>query len=114
MTVTIHDRTFHFSKLIIAVTRMAIRDDAAKVIIPQCIRSATSIGANVVEAQQAASKKEFLRYMNIALRSARETNYWLRLLKGTQSQQWFDNGAVQESVELARILASIILKGKRT
>lgn len=51
------------------------------VLSKQILRSGTSIGANIQEAQQAQSKKDFLSKMNIALKEANETQYWLRLLK---------------------------------
>jgi len=47
----------------------------------QILKSGTSIGANVVEAQGSQSKKDFLSKMSIANKEARETNYWLKLLK---------------------------------
>ncbi|MBI4652841.1 four helix bundle protein [Candidatus Kuenenbacteria bacterium] len=51
------------------------------VIAKQLIRSATSIGANIVEAQASSSKKDFINFINHALKSANETRYWLGLLR---------------------------------
>ena len=50
-------------------------------IIDQLIRSATSIGANVVEAKSSSSKRDYLRFFEIALKSANETKYWLILIR---------------------------------
>ncbi|HDH99263.1 MAG TPA: four helix bundle protein, partial [bacterium] len=50
-------------------------------IIDQLIRSATSIGANVVEAKSSSSKKDYIHYFEIALKSANETKYWLIIVK---------------------------------
>jgi len=47
----------------------------------QLIRSATSIGANIIEGKSASSKKDFIRYYEIAFKSANETKYWLGLLR---------------------------------
>jgi len=49
----------------------------------QLLRAGTSIGANVAEAQQAQSRADFIAKLNIALKEASETNYWLRLLHAT-------------------------------
>jgi four helix bundle protein len=53
------------------------------VLSKQLLRSGTSIGANIAEAEQAQSKADFISKMNIALKEAVETNYWLRLLHAT-------------------------------
>jgi four helix bundle protein len=50
-------------------------------LIDQLIRSSTSIGANIIEAKSSSSKKEFIRYLEIALKSANETKYWLCLFR---------------------------------
>lgn len=47
----------------------------------QLLRSATSIGANIIEAQSASSKREFKNFINIALKSANETKFWLCLIR---------------------------------
>jgi four helix bundle protein len=72
---------------------------------------------NYVEAQSAASKKEFVKYFNISLRSINESKMWLALLRDSkrakpEEVQWF----LDELSEFAKIFASSILtaKGKRT
>ena len=50
----------------------------------QLLRSGTSIGANVAEAQKAQTKADFNAKMNVAMKEANETNYWLRLLHRTE------------------------------
>ena len=85
-------------------------------IIDQLIRSVTSIGANVVEAKSASSKKDYIRYFEIALKSANETKYWLILIKEIVPQ--FEKDAellLKEVTEISNILASGILtmKGKK-
>jgi four helix bundle protein len=54
---------------------------SAWIIIDQLIRSATSIGANLIEARAASSRLEFKRFYEISLKSANETKYWLCLLR---------------------------------
>jgi four helix bundle protein len=85
-------------------------------IIDQLIRSATSIGANVIEAKSSSSKRDYLRFFEIALKSANETKYWLVLVK--ESQPGFKLEAEQllkEVDEISRIIGASILtlKGKR-
>jgi four helix bundle protein len=78
----------------------------------QLLRSGTSIGANVEEALAGQSKKDFFAKMSIASKEARETNYWLRLIKdagifnGQESQK-----LVEASEELIKILTSIVKTG---
>jgi four helix bundle protein len=73
------------------------------------LRSATSIGANVEEATAAQSRKDFASKMAIASKEARETNYWLRLLKDSQICHQLDYSThIQNSSELIRILTAIV------
>ena len=57
------------------------RDYSISIIIKQLLRSATSVGANIIEAQAASSKKDFIKFLNYALKSANESKFWLGLLK---------------------------------
>jgi four helix bundle protein len=82
----------------------------------QLLRSATSIGANIVEAKSASSKKDYIKYYEIALKSANETKYWLGLLRDALD---IDKNRIhkllKETAEIANILAASILtmKGKK-
>jgi four helix bundle protein len=58
------------------------------IIQDQLIRSITSIGANMIEAKSSSSKKEFIKFYDIALKSANESQYWMCLLKGTVSKHY--------------------------
>lgn len=84
----------------------------------QLLRSGTSIGANIVEGKSSSSRKEFVRYYEIALKSANETNYWLCLFRDSDLIG-FDKKEVEElldeSIQLAKILGSslVTMKGKR-
>ena len=73
------------------------------------IRSGTSIGANIVESQQAQSRADFISKLSIALKEASETDYWLRLLKATDylSESEFTS-IIADCKELEKILTSII------
>lgn len=74
----------------------------------QVLRSGTSIGANVNEAGAAVSKKDFVNKMSIALKEARESWYWLRLLKESKTIQINVEQNIDRCIELIRILTSII------
>ena len=73
------------------------------------MRSGTSIGANVEDASAAQSKKDFVSKMSIASKEARETNYWLRLLRDSDLCKKIDfSNLINESEELIKILTSIV------
>ena len=82
----------------------------------QLLRSGTSIGANIVEAQAASSKRDFVRFYEISLKSANETKYWLGLMRdGFEIKDEEIGELLNEVQELSRILGAslLTLKGKR-
>ena len=112
----IRARTFRFALQIIALVEKLPNTISATTIGKQLIRSGTSIGANVEEATAAHSKSDFVYRMNISLREARETLFWLRLLEASNilpSAQLA--GTLKESDEITRILGAIVssARGKR-
>lgn len=76
----IQDRTYDFSLEIIKFVKSLPYNTATISLGRQLIRSGTSIGANIEEAQGASSKKDFVNKINIAKKEARETRYWIRLI----------------------------------
>jgi len=109
-------RSFTFSKQLLKVVALLPNKKIYWVITDQLLRSGTSIGANIIEAQAASSKKDFIKFFQIALKSANETEYWLNLLKNLPevNKQDIDN-LINEVQELSKMLAAslITLKGKR-
>lgn len=86
------------------------------VLSDQLLRSATSIGANVIEAKSASSKRDFIKYYEIALKSSNETLYWLGLLRDALKLKEDElQYLIGETQELSKILAASLLtmKGKR-
>ncbi len=86
------------------------------IISDQLLRSATSIGANVVEAKASSSKRDFIKFYEIALKSANETKYWLGLLRdATLADKNEINQFLFEAEEIANMLGSslLTLKGKK-
>jgi len=74
-------RLIRFSLSIIDLSETLKKDRKFWVIIDQLIRSATSIGANVVEAKSSSSRRDYIKFFEIALKSANETKYWLILVR---------------------------------
>lgn len=81
-------------------------------IIDQLVRSGTSVGANIHEAQTSQSTKEMMRYYRIALKSANESNYWFILLGSLVDDQKVIDELNVELNNLRNILGSILIKLK--
>ena len=84
MNHAIQDKSFRFAVRIVNLCRYLQTEQKEYVLTKQLLRCGTSIGANVAESQQAQSRPDFISRLNIALKEAYETNYWLRLLHETQ------------------------------
>ncbi len=108
-------RAYQYSIKTIEFLDTLPKDISTGVITKQLLRSATSIGANIVEAKGASSKKDFANFFSHALKSANESLYWLGLLRDAKK---INNAQLEyllgETKELANILGSSILtlKGK--
>ncbi|MBO5746979.1 MAG: four helix bundle protein [Clostridia bacterium] len=84
------------------------------VLSKQLLRSGTSIGANVAEAEQAQSKPDFVSKMNIALKETSETKYWIKLLQATNFLSKEESSSiVADCIELEKILISIVKSSKQ-
>jgi len=80
------------------------------VISDQLLRAATSIGANIVEAKASSSKRDFIKFYEIALKSANETKYWLGLLRdAAQTDKDKTNQLLMEVEEISKMLGSSLL-----
>jgi len=79
--IDIKKRTFLYAlQTIKFVDQLNSRDLSVQVIARQLLRSGTSIGANIIEAQASSSKREFTNFLNHSLKSANESKFWLALL----------------------------------
>ncbi len=108
-------RTYQYSIKMIEFLDTLPKDTSTQVITKQLLRSATSIGANVVEAQASSSKKDFTNFFAHSLKSANESLYWLGLLRDAKKIKDAQlEHLLNETKELANILGSSILtlKGK--
>jgi four helix bundle protein len=82
-------------------------------IVEQLLKSGTAIGANLEEAKAGSSKRDFIRYVEISLREARETVYWLRLFLALQLGSQHELRELRsEAEQIARILGAIVVKAK--
>ena len=79
----IETKSFDFAIKIINLYKIIVYNKNERTLATQILRSGTSIGANVTEAQKGQSKADFYAKMNVALKEANETYYWLRLLSET-------------------------------
>jgi len=109
------ERTFQFAIKVVKLADQVGRNSfSAKTLLSQIIRSATSIGANIEEAQAAESRPDFIHKYNIALKESRETRYWLKLLSASNAVPKQDlPSLIKESDEISRIIAQIIINTKR-
>ncbi|WP_332248799.1 four helix bundle protein [Mastigocladopsis repens] len=80
----ITDRTFEFAVRIVKCKVLDESPGVAQTLSKQLIKSGTSIGANVEESQSAQSTADFVNKLEIALKEAKETRYWIRLLMATE------------------------------
>ena len=105
----IREKSYLFAIKIIKIYRI-LNQKGEYVLARQLLRSGTSIGANVEEALGAQSKKDFIAKMSIAHKEARETNYWIRLLRDTNIlDKNISYELLMDCNELIRIISSILL-----
>lgn len=106
-------RCFQFSISIIRLAEKLKTKQINWIILDQPIRSATSIGANIVEGGNSSSRREFINYFQIALKSSSETLYWLAILKEINPNQQKDiDTFIAECTEIKKIISTIILNTK--
>jgi four helix bundle protein len=108
-------RSYRFALSIIDYLDQLSKETICFTIGKQLLRSATSIGANIIEAKASSSKRDFINFFNHALKSANETKFWLSLLRDSKKAQYSSSQSLlQEAIEIANMLGASILtlKGK--
>ena len=103
----VQKKSFDFSLKIINLYKK-LQEEKEFIISRQILRSGTSIGANIEEALAGQSKKDFIAKMWISSKEARETKYWLRLLKESNLTKINVDDLINDIHELIRILTSIV------
>ncbi len=104
------EKSYSFSIQIIRFLEALQKDFLSQIITKQLLRSATSIGANIIEAKGSGSRKDFANFFTYALKSANESEYWLCLLRDSKKA---DSQSVEkllaENHSLCRMLGSSLL-----
>lgn len=110
----VQEKSYAFALRIIEMYKFLSAEKREFVLSKQVLRSGTAIGALIKEAEHAQSKADFIHKMNIALKEANETTYWLSLLKDSG---YIDENQFQsiyaESEELLKILVAIVKTSKQ-
>ena len=107
------DRLFKFALLTIKIANLLPKTPAGFAIAAQLIKAGTSIGANYIEAQDASSIRDFIQKLSISLREAKESGYWLRIIKySTMLEESILEDALSENGEIIAILITSIKSSK--
>ncbi|NGP87506.1 four helix bundle protein [Fodinibius halophilus] len=105
----VRDKSYQFSLRVIQLSRTLIKNEHEYVISKQILKSGTSIGANIEEAIGAQSRRDFKAKLSISYKEARETHYWLRLIRDSKLiKPELANSLIENCDELLKILGSII------
>ena len=113
MSSILKEKSYLFAINIVKLCRQLTSDKKEFVLSKQILRSGTAIGALVSEAVYAQSKADFIHKLNIALKEANETEYWLNLLKDTQAIGENEFNKFDKDIkELLKILISSIKTSK--
>ena len=106
-------RSYKFSLSLIKILDGLPNESSSQIIAKQLLRSGTSIGANLVEAQSSSSRLEFKKFHEIALKSANETRYWIGLLRDSGKLDTATcNTLLTEATELSNMIASGVMRLK--
>jgi four helix bundle protein len=107
------EKSYVFALESVKLFKIITKEHKEFILSKQFVRSATSVSANINEAQSAESKKDFSHKLNISLKEARETMFWLRLLNDSEyiSNTDFSNLS-QKCDELIKLLNRIIITAK--
>ncbi len=109
----LEERTYGYTKDVFSLLNTCPKTNVNTEIIKQLIRSASSVGANYIEAKEALSKKDFGLRIKICRKEAKESAYWLRLLEISNPDSEKNRKLLlSETDELLRIFAKIVEKVK--
>ena len=104
----LEERTLNFAKNVIEYVRNLPKGISYSEISKQLVRSAGSVGANYIEANESLSKKDFLMRVKISKKEAKESHYWLNLSTPSKIHEQDKIELICESEELMKIFATII------
>ena len=111
----IKEKSFAFAVRVVNMYRFLTEQRKEFVLSKQALRSGTSIGANVEEAMGGQSRADFISKLSVAYKEARETSYWIRLLKETGYLDETEAASIlNDAEELLRIIGSILISSKNS
>jgi len=110
----LEERTFMFAKSVAAFCKKLPKTITNVEDVKQLIKASGSVGANYIEANEALSKKDFLMRIKICRKESKESAYWLRLIKETNSGDFEEENQnlINEAIELKKIFSSIVTKSE--
>ena len=107
------DKSYDFALRVIKLYKFLVSEKKEFVLSKQLLRSGTAVGALIKEAEHAQSKADFLNKMNISLKEANESEYWLELLRDSEYiSEAESNSMIADCSELVKLLASIVKSTK--
>jgi len=110
----IHIKSYALALRIVQLYKYLINEKKEFILSKQVLRSGTSVGALIKESEHAQSKADFIHKMNIALKEANETVYWLELLKDSEYiEEDIFNSIQTDATEVLKILISIVKTSKQ-
>ena len=105
----VKNKSFRFAVRIVRLYQFLVNEKSEYVLSKQLLRSGASIGANIEEADSGQTKKDFIAKLSIALKEAKETHYWLRLMfECDYLEQKMYQSFIGDCEELIMLLTSII------
>lgn len=108
MNYDLEERTAKFGEDVLHFVSLLTKNEVNKILINQVVRSATSVGANYMEANQASSKKDFRNKIGICRKEANETKYWMRMISSANKDKTDECKKLwKESHELMLIFSKI-------
>ncbi|SFL24094.1 four helix bundle protein [Proteiniphilum acetatigenes] len=106
-------KSYAFAIRVVKLYKLLSQEKREFILSKQMLRSGTAIGALIKEAEHAQSKADFLNKMNVALKEANETEYWLMLMKDTEYLNEKEFQSIREDCsELLKLLISIVKSTK--
>ena len=108
----LEERTFDFAKKAIAYIKKLPKDLTNIELAKQLTRSATSPGANYIEANESLGKKDFLMHIKISKKESKESIYWLKLSEPVESEQKEKEYLIKEATEIMSIFGAILRNSK--
>jgi len=109
--IDIRERAFGFAVRVVRLCKYLEKNsEVARSVVSQLLRAGTSVGANLEEARAGQSTADFIHKNAVALKEARECNYWLRLIVATESLKEDVRTGIEELADESMVIAKIVAK----